>query len=356
MESEVEKQKKSGYQLYIDILRIVACFSVIMLHASAQPWYSLPVDGIGFKIANSYDALFRFGVPVFVMISGALFLAPDREITIKKLYRHNILRLAVLYVFWSCLYGLMDCRGFDPAGIGWKDVLREMILGRYHLWFLPMILGIYVLLPILKVWINHASKKNIEYFLLLFFLCQILCETIRAIYSSNMTDYVLNLFQPEMVCSYLGYFVLGYYLVHIGVEKKWHKVIYGGALAGGVLNVLLGNFLAERAGEPTGAIYDSFGIFTALISVALMIWAKETFSRKKCGKKMEAVIRELSAATLGIYVMHVGLIEILEKYGIDSQRVPLIFGIPLLAMGSFVICFMISALLRRIPVVGKYIC
>ena len=71
---------------------------------------------------------------------------------------------------------------------------------------------------------------------------------------------------------------------------------------------------------------------------------------------MEAVIRELSAATLGIYVMHVGLIEILEKYGIDSQRVPLIFGIPLLAMGSFVICFMISALLRRIPVVGKYIC
>lgn len=356
MESEVEKQKKSGYQLYIDILRIIACFSVIMLHASAQPWYSLPVDGTGFKIANSYDALFRFGVPVFVMISGALFLAPDREITIKKLYRHNILRLAVLYVFWSCLYGLMDCRGFDPAGIGRKDVLREMILGRYHLWFLPMILGIYVLLPILKVWINHASKKNIEYFLLLFFLCQILCETIRAIYSSNMTDYVLNLFQPEMVCSYLGYFVLGYYLVHIGVEKKWHKVIYGGALAGGVLNVLLGNFLAERAGEPTGAIYDSFGIFTALISVALMIWAKETFSRKKCGKKMEAVIRELSAATLGIYVMHVGLIEILEKYGIDSQRVPLIFGIPLLAMGSFVICFMISALLRRIPVVGKYIC
>ena len=84
----MEKQKKSGYQLYIDILRIVACFSVIMLHASAQPWYSLPVDGIGFKIANSYDALFRFGVPVFVMISGALFLAPDREITIKKLYWH----------------------------------------------------------------------------------------------------------------------------------------------------------------------------------------------------------------------------------------------------------------------------
>lgn len=352
----MENQKRSGHQLYIDILRIIACFSVIMLHASAQPWYSLPVEGVGFKIANSYDALFRFGVPVFVMISGALFLAPGKEINVRRLYRHNILRLVVLYVFWSCLYGLMDCLGFDPAGIGWKDVLREMILGRYHLWFLPMIIGIYVLLPILKVWISHASKKNIEYFLVLFFVCQILCETIRAVYSSNMADYVLNLFQPEMVCSYLGYFVLGYYLVHIGVDRKWHKVIYGGALAGSVLNVLLGNFLAERAGEPTGAIYDSFGMFTALISVALVNWAKETFSGKKQRKQTEAVIRELSAATLGIYIMHVGLIEILGKHGIDSQRVPLIFGIPLLAIGSFVICFIASALLRRIPVVGKYIC
>lgn len=352
----MENQKKSGYQLYIDILRIIACFSVIMLHASAQPWYSLSVDGMGFKIANSYDALFRFGVPVFVMISGVLFLAPDREITVKKLYWHNILRLAVLYVFWSCLYGLMDCRGFDQAEIGWKDILREVILGRYHLWFLPMIIGIYVLLPVLKVWISHASKKNIEYFLLLFFVCQILGETIRAVHSSNMMDYVLNLFQPEMVCSYLGYFVLGYYLVYIGIDKKWHGIIYAGALGGGVLNILLGNFLAEKAGEPTGAIYDSFGMFTALISVALVIWVKDVFSEKKLKKKAEVAIRELSAATLGIYVMHVGLIEILEKHGINSQRVPLIFGIPLLAMGCFVICFIVSALLRRIPVVGKYIC
>lgn len=352
----MEKDKKSGYQLYIDILRIIACFSVVMLHTSAQAWYSLPVDSLGFKIANSYDALFRFGVPVFVMISGALFLAPGKELDVKKLYRHNILRLVVLYIFWSCMYGMMDCRGFDPAGIGWKDVVKEMILGRYHLWFLPMIIGIYVLLPVLKVWIAHAPKKNIEYFLLLFFLCQILCETIRAIYASNLTDYVLNLFQPEMVCSYLGYFMLGYYLVHIGIDRKWHKIIYAGALAGGILNILLGNFLAERAGEPTGAIYDSFGMFTALISIALVIWVKETFAGRIWSGKTEKVFREVSAATLGIYVMHVGMIEILEKHGLHSQRVPLILGIPLLAVICFVGCFAISAVLRRIPLVGKYIC
>lgn len=353
----MEKNQRSKYQLYIDILRIIACFSVIMLHASAQVWYSMPVDSIDFKIANSYDALFRFGVPVFVMISGALFLAPDRDVDMKKLYLHHILRLTILYIFWSCLYGLKDCMGFDFSGVGFKDFAREMILGRYHLWFLPMIIGIYVLLPVLKVWIAHASKRNVEYFLALFFVCQLFCETVRAFFpTNNMVQYVLNLFQPEMVCSYLGYFVLGYYLVHVGVERKWHHIIYAGAFAGGILNIVLGNFLAEKAGEPTGAIYDSFGLFTALISIALVIWAKETFAGKSRSKKMERICGEISAATLGIYVMHVGLIEILESCGIHSQTVPLILGIPLLAVMSFCICFLFAAVLRRIPVIGKYLC
>lgn len=352
----MEKNKHSGHQLYIDILRMIACFSVIMLHASAQVWYSMPVDSVDFKIANSYDALFRFGVPVFVMISGALFLAPGKEVDIKKLYLHHILRLAILYLFWSCLYGLKDCMGFDLSRISWKDIVKEMILGRYHLWFLPMIIGIYALLPVLKIWTSHAPKRNIEYFLLLFFFCQILGETIKALFSANMVDYVVNLFQPEMACSYLGYFVLGYYLVHVGVNKKWHKMIYAGALAGGIFNILLGNFLAEKAGEPTGAIYDSFGLFTTLISIALVIWAKETFVGKKWSKKTEGICREVSAATLGIYVMHVGLIEILESRGIHSRTVPLVFGIPLLAVGCFCICFVLAAVLRRIPAVGKYLC
>ena len=56
---------------------------------------------------QSYDALFRFGVPVFVMLSGAVFLPKERELNIKRLYTHNILRVAVSYVFWSALYGLM---------------------------------------------------------------------------------------------------------------------------------------------------------------------------------------------------------------------------------------------------------
>ena len=60
--------------IHYDLLRIFAAFSVVMLHSAAQFWYSLDIYSTEWLIANSYDALFRFGVPIFVMISGALFL------------------------------------------------------------------------------------------------------------------------------------------------------------------------------------------------------------------------------------------------------------------------------------------
>lgn len=348
--------RKSDYQLYIDILRIIACFSVVMLHVSSQAWYDLPVESVSFKICNSYDALFRFGVPIFVMISGALFLAPEKELNIKKIYCHNIFRLAVLYIFWSCVYGLKDCRSFAISQVSWKDIAREMLMGRYHLWYLPMLIGIYILLPFLKVWISHASKKNIEYFLLLFFVFQILSETITALHFSDALEYMLTLIKPEMACSYVGYFVLGYYLVHIGIPEKYHRFLYIAAGFSCVLNVVLGNYLAARAGVPTGAIYDSFGLFTVLISIGLVVWVKETFAGTIWNGKAKKVIREISDATLGIYVMHIGLLEILEEHGIHSQTIPLIFGIPFLTVLSLVICFVLSAAMRRIPAVGKYIC
>lgn len=70
--------------IHIDILRILACFSVLVLHSAAQYWYGLPVTDKNWLIINSYDAIARFGVPVFVMISGALFLDTNRQIDTKN--------------------------------------------------------------------------------------------------------------------------------------------------------------------------------------------------------------------------------------------------------------------------------
>ncbi len=352
MSSKAEKNRKIQY----DLLRILAAFSVVMLHSAAQFWYTLDVYSTDWLIANSYDAVFRFGVPVFVMISGALFLNPAYKLDIGRLYRHNILRLLIMYIIWSCLYGLWDCVVFGFAQNGWKAVLRAMLAGRYHLWFLPMLVGIYMLLPVLKSWVEHAQLKTVQYFLGLFVIVQVGRETLRALTVTDELHYMLDILDVELVCSYVGYFVLGYYLAYFGISKKLRKGIYFCVLPAVLTNIVLGNYLAHRAGAPVGAIYDSYGVFTFIIAVALFVFFQENVSKKSFSARSWGLIKELSADTLGVYVLHIGLIEGLKLKGIHSMLLPNIICIPLYALCCFMLCVVLAAVLRRIPLIGRYLC
>lgn len=349
------KQTKAR-KLHYDLLRIFAAFSVVMLHSAAQYWYTLDISSKEWITANSYDAMFRFGVPVFVMISGALFLNKDYQLDIRLLYRHNILRLVVLYFFWSALYGLWDARNYRFSEIGWKPYIREMLSGSYHLWFLPMIVGIYVILPILRTWVHHADEKNLRYFLTLFFILQIGKETLTAVTVTDELHELLDLVRVEMVCSYVGYFVWGYYLAHVGLTQKVQKLVYICFIPSILANIFISNGLSRHYGKPMPDIYDSYGLFTFMISTGLFLLFRELFGEKEFSDRSSAIIREVSANTLGIYVMHIGLLNILQLKGIDSMMLPIGIGIPMIAIMCFVICLVLAAVLRRIPVIGKYIC
>ncbi|MBR4084641.1 MAG: acyltransferase family protein [Lachnospiraceae bacterium] len=342
--------------LHYDLLRIIAAFSVVMLHSAAQYWYTLDIHSREWIIANSYDAVFRFGVPVFVMISGALFLSSEYELDIRHLYKHNILRFVVLYIVWSCLYGLWDTRNFCFAEVGVKPYLKEMLHGSYHLWFLPMLIGLYMILPMVRIWVHHADRKNLQYFLGLFLVLQVGRETLRAVTMMDEIHYILDITKVEMACSYLGYFVWGYYLAHVGLSQRLCKVIYWLVVPSILLNVVLGNGLSYHYEKAMGNIYDSFGIFTFIVVTGLFLVAQEFFGRKQFACTSTAIIKEVSADTLGIYVMHVGLMGVLANRGIDSMMVPNIIGVPLLAVICFVICMIAAAVLRRIPMIGKFIC
>jgi surface polysaccharide O-acyltransferase-like enzyme len=159
-----------------------------------------------------------------------------------------------------------------------------------------------------------------------------------------------------MACSYIGYFVWGYYIAHYGIPEKWHRVIYAGVIPAALLNLFVDRYLSLKAGEPRGEFYDSYGVFTFIIVTALFLFFTNVMSKVHYSRPAARIIRELSEATLGVYVMHVGLLEVLEERGIDTMLVPNIIGIPLLALGCYAVCTVVAACLRRIPVLGRYLC
>lgn len=92
--------------VYLDYLRVLATFAVMIIHISSVNWYSTDVNGYDWQVLNFYDSIVRWGVPIFVMISGSIFL--NREIYMKRIYSKNILRLVVAFVVWSTFHNI--CR------------------------------------------------------------------------------------------------------------------------------------------------------------------------------------------------------------------------------------------------------
>ena len=351
MDAMAEKKER---KLHYDLLRIVAAFSVVVLHSSAQFWYYLDLHSAEWLIVNGYDAVFRFGVPIFVMLSGAMFLAPDYQLDVKRLFRHNILRMLVLYGIWSFLYALYSCRNLEVLNL--KTLLRAIITGYYHLWFIPMIIGIYLLLPILKGWVEKAEKCQVQYFLGLFFVLQILRITMRTLVVSDEIHTILDTWEIEMACGYLGYFVWGYYLAHVGIGDKMRKILYVMFVPAVILNIVVSTLLSRRAGEAEGVFFDSYGICTFVMVSAMFVFTVDRGSRMSFGKKSAKWIKELSANTLGVYLLHLGMLEVWRAAGFHSMTLPVAVGIPVLSILCFAVCTAIAGLLRRIPIVGRFLC
>ena len=93
----------------LDLLRILATFGIVVLHVSGLPAEYADVNELPWKIDISIRILFRWCVPVFFMISGALFLSGEREVSVARLYKKTILRIATCFLFWSAFYAAAHC-------------------------------------------------------------------------------------------------------------------------------------------------------------------------------------------------------------------------------------------------------
>ena len=130
--------------IYFDILRIVAIFFVVFVHLAAQHWADVDVSSRAWFAFNLYCTTGKWSVPIFVMISGALFLR--RDVSISAILKKNVARIATVFLFWSGCYALVYLV-FRHAPL--SVVLSQFITGHYHLWFLYMIVGLYLLIPLL---------------------------------------------------------------------------------------------------------------------------------------------------------------------------------------------------------------
>lgn len=342
------------YVPYFDLLRVVAIFTVVAVHLSAQHWPDVDVHSRAWFAFNLYCSLGKWSVPIFVMISGALFLGHETDV--HTILKKNVLRIAVVFIFWSGVYALIGLvfRHYTPIG-----TLMQFFQGHYHMWFLFMIAGLYLIVPLLQKFTCEESLTR--YFLLLAFLFTFLLPQM-SLFCSFFSPQLGNLINTVTMYTYLYfplgltvYFVGGYYLSRREFSRREELVLYAAGIAGLIFSVFGSLAYSRTQGAASDLFYTYNSLNNLLASVSIFVFARQHLNFPRMGDRARSVLRRLSKYSFGVYLVHPMVIELLQHFGIDTFSCNAFFSVPLLAVIVFAVSLAISAALNRLPFFKRFV-
>ena len=349
-------------RLYANYIRAIAAFSVVQMHSVGEYLFHFnPAANtdIRFITADLIYSCLRWATPFFIMLSGTFNLLPSREETTGQFLRKRVSRVLIPFTFWSVVYLLYDYRGFiyDQKMPNWSEFWDKILYQDvyYHLWFIPMITGLYLLTPVFRIWIKNAQRSDIEYFLVLSF-------SITAIQHFSPSLFIVKYIGW---LGYIGYYVLGYYLSTYPVN--WKKWVYPLALLMPALTAIATWWLTVKAGTYDNKIFVYFSPNVVLMAFAFFLFLKEldwsTFAVRY--PRLNWAINRLADLSYGVYFIHVLILDVIKNGYIGGWHItsdtyfnyhihPMI-GAFLQATTVLLISLGIISLLSRVPVLNKWL-
>lgn len=333
---------------YLNYLRVFAAIAVVLLHVFSIP-ISLPYQDSYSSVELFYcrcmKYLMMWCVPVFIMITGVLFLNPDKELSLKKLFGKYIFRFVSVILSFGTMFCLMELM-FEDCVFSFSKIYQALlnsVTGNSwdHMWYVYMVIGLYMIIPLVKVFVNNVNDKILFYALGILFC------------TSSLLPYLKNFFSFKnhysMFSIYVFYLLLGY-MIHY--KKFQIKKIYSIIIL--LLFVLYvgiiqcnGIFDINTVARPLKLGYDSPVVVVA--AFAIFVLCKDL---KRCSQ----VIRFVVPLTFGIYIIHPLFVNCCNRVlHLTSDKYSLFFSIISVTLITVAGSILLTAALRLIPFVRKHV-
>ena len=346
-------------EVTFDLLRIICAFCIVTIHICAMEWDKLIAPSLSYSVTNIYESLSRWGIPGFIMLSGAFLLSKDKGFDIKTFYKKYILRIVVILLIWGTLYGVLlkfeELGTFDFNNV--YTSLIDVLTGNAQdrLWFLYMILGLYIVTPIIKVFVNNAKKQEILYYLTLVFILNITIPYLMQFNILNNISMLIYKLHIDIVLGYVGYYVAGYYIKNFTISKKESILIYILGIIGLLFTVIASQIQSIKVGYGYQPFYGYLSPNVALTTIAVFLLFKNCVSKIKFSDKLTKIITTISSCTLGIYLVHTIFNQLFIMLDIVPSKFNEIIAVPLITTIIFVLSFGVIWIIKKIPVVSKLV-
>ena len=336
-------------QHYFDFLRVIAAFSIIVSHTHDARW---PIKGyditsFDWNVFVIYNGLSSWPVPVFVMISGALFLS--RDIPLRRIFSRNIFRMCTAFLFWTCIYAAKELVKTHSI----SHALSLFVHPYLHLWFVPFIAGMYMLVPVMKK--ITESESLTKYVLALWFIFSVLIPSavkLMDVFAGDSAKFVksaLTIVKISSIGAIEGCFLLGYFLNTADISPKTERVIYSAGIAAFVISIVMNITASRMKGYPVTVFTANTLVFVLFESIAVFVFFKRHFNQEN------KTIRILSDYSFGIYLAHFLAGSFAKLCGLTSTSFNTVFSVPVMSAVIFGLSFISTWILKRIPVLKKYV-
>ncbi len=350
-------QTEKNRILYIDALRVFAIIGVVMIHVSSVALRQT-ADTVTFVAGVFYNSAVRWAVPIFFMITGAMFLRPGKTCTFRGMLTKYVVRLVYCILIWGTVYAALDVYlydSFSPKSIVfciWNTISDH---SGYHLWYLFALIGLYLVMPVFQILVNNLKKRQLEYILLLWMVLSLGVSQFNELMKTLEFPFNLAWYFP-MITSWAGYILLGHYLFTYEISGRAEKVlILGGALILPLVCSLLNVWFSMRTGKAVSAFMAQDGLTAGCAAIGVFLLVKKAVGCSVVGGMLGRIGR-CGKYVFGIYLIHVLVNStVFHVMGVPINIVHPFLSIPLFTSIVFAISFLITALFHRIPGVKRIV-
>lgn len=328
---------------YLDLLRFTAISCVLLLHIISGITDTIP-DQMTTAQLGIYHTLKSFcsiGVPIFFMISGTLFLAPQKQLSFSALFHKYLRKIVLALLLFGTFFAIMELvivHGTFSVTFIWQGFLNTLCGNSWsHMWYLFALIGLYLFLPLLKTFTAHADKQTYFYLLVLLFIIGSLIPSL---------EHSLNLefgFMMPVTGICLFYYMCGYY-INTYIEKKDSYKKFSVILFS-ILAFMLIFCCTVQANY--GFSYES----PIIIGMSVCIYYLAS-----CCRREWKLFTGLRNYYFGMYLVHTVFLNLAYKW---FHITPLYLGgyilLPVFFLGTFVLSLFTAWVMKKIPLLGKYV-
>lgn len=350
----------NGRKIYLDVLRIIATFGVLFNHTNTKGFtlFTVATDSALFPIYLFCAAACKVAVPVFLMISGALLLKKEEPVPV--ILKKRFLKFLVI-LFFTALIIYLYFLGWDLKRFSLRSFLRQLYSSNItaSLWYLYAYLAYILTLPFLRKLAGTMEPKDYLYLTGMMALVSALrCFELLALDYKVHYHSDFNLFTTINIVYYP---LMGYFLANKLRDENITAKTTILSCAVGFFFLIVNSWLTytwcNHLGEwNTETCQNFLHRFVFFPAVALFILMRFVFLKIRLSQTIQKVLVYLGSCTFGIYLFErIYRNETLFVFDLLDPYLPRLLACMVWIFAAFLFGLLVTAILKKIPVIRKYI-